>query len=95
MAADCAFTEDDMAVDEGLGYPKAYAKICRDRSASGVGLYSHGPPFCFTPYPLQEDEVSKKQKKNLVGWVESEGKFRKLETAIWVWFVFELLIERK
>lgn len=95
MAADYAFTEDDMAVDEGLGYPKAYAKICRDRSASGVGLYSHGPPFCFTPYPLQEDEVSKKQKKNLVGWVESEGKFRKLKTAIWVWFVLVLLIERK
>lgn len=57
MAADYTFSEDDMVVDEGLGFPKAYAKICRDRA--GVGLYSSGPPFCFTPFGLQEDEVRK------------------------------------
>lgn len=50
------FSEDDMVVEEGLGYPKAYAKICRDR---GLGPYSHGPPFCFTPYSLQHEEVRK------------------------------------
>ncbi|KAL6972829.1 hypothetical protein U1Q18_027003 [Sarracenia purpurea var. burkii] len=42
-----------MAIDEGLGYPKAYAKLCRDRS---VSPYSHGPPFTFTPYALQHNE---------------------------------------
>ncbi|KAL5758120.1 hypothetical protein ACOSP7_020731 [Xanthoceras sorbifolium] len=56
MAAEYMFIEDDMVVDEGLGFPKAYAKICRDH---GGGLYSHGPPFCFSPYSLQEDESSR------------------------------------
>ncbi|KAJ4718248.1 trichohyalin [Melia azedarach] len=55
MAADYTFSEDDMVVDEGLGFPKAYAKICRD--PAGVGLYNSGPPFCFTPFGLQEDET--------------------------------------
>ncbi|KAH0982691.1 hypothetical protein GBA52_009868 [Prunus armeniaca] len=44
MAFDYSFTADEMAIDDGLGYPKAYAKLCRDRSA---GPYSHGPPFTF------------------------------------------------
>ncbi|GFZ11823.1 hypothetical protein Acr_23g0002080 [Actinidia rufa] len=54
MAADLLFTDEEMAVDEGLGYPKTYVKICRDRS---VGPYSHGPPFTFTPYALQQHEA--------------------------------------
>ncbi|XAR67750.1 hypothetical protein NMG60_11002639 [Bertholletia excelsa] len=54
MAADLIFTEDEMAVDEGLGYPKAYAKLCRGRS---VSPYSHGPPFTFVPYALSQNEV--------------------------------------
>ncbi|KAJ0075258.1 hypothetical protein Patl1_34343 [Pistacia atlantica] len=54
MAAEYMFTDDDMVVDDGVGYPKAYAKICRDR---GVGLHTHGPPFCFRPYSLQPDET--------------------------------------
>ncbi|PSR96049.1 Myosin-10 like [Actinidia chinensis var. chinensis] len=56
MAADLLFTDEEMAVDEGLGYPKTYAKICRDRS---VSPYSHGPPFTFTPYALQQHEASR------------------------------------
>lgn len=49
------FHEEDMVVDEGLGYPKAYAKLCRD--GCNVGAYSHGPPFTFTPYALHQHEV--------------------------------------
>ncbi|KAK6162561.1 hypothetical protein DH2020_002402 [Rehmannia glutinosa] len=45
-----------MAVDDGLGYPKAYAKLCRDRS---FGPFSHGPPFTFTPYALVQQEDSR------------------------------------
>ncbi|PIN20979.1 hypothetical protein CDL12_06337 [Handroanthus impetiginosus] len=56
MANDFVFTEEEMAVDEGLGYPKAYAKLCRDRS---VGPFSHGPPFTFTPYALVPQEDSR------------------------------------
>lgn len=54
MAFDYSFTADEMAIDDGLGYPKAYAKLCRDRSS---GPYSHGPPFTFMPYCLQQQEV--------------------------------------
>ncbi|XP_021817964.1 titin homolog [Prunus avium] len=53
MAFDYSFTADEMAIDDGLGYPKAFAKLCRDRSA---GPYSHGPPFTFMPYCLQQQE---------------------------------------
>lgn len=55
MAAnDYGFTEEDLVVNETLGYPKAFAKLARSRNA---GPYSVGPPFTFTPYSLQQDEV--------------------------------------
>ncbi|KAA8540448.1 hypothetical protein F0562_024633 [Nyssa sinensis] len=56
MASHLMFTREEMAIDEGLGYSKAYAKLCRDRSFSP---YSHGPPFTFTPYALQQHEDSR------------------------------------
>lgn len=55
MADDYSFTVEEMEIDGSVGYPRAYAKLCRDRSA---GAYAHGPPFTFTPYSLQEHEVS-------------------------------------
>lgn len=54
---DYGFAPDEMVVNENFGYPKAFAKLCRDR---GFGTYSHGPPFTFIPYALQEHEVNKK-----------------------------------
>ncbi|KAK4414652.1 hypothetical protein Salat_2878200 [Sesamum alatum] len=56
MANNVVFTDEEMAVDECLGYPKAYAKLCRDRS---FGPFSHGPPFTFTPYALPQQEDSR------------------------------------
>ncbi|XWS19049.1 hypothetical protein CRYUN_Cryun32bG0097600 [Craigia yunnanensis] len=53
MAVDHAFADEEMVIDEGLGYPRAYAKICRDRS---LGPYIYGPPFTFVPYALQQNE---------------------------------------
>ncbi|XVF26668.1 hypothetical protein REPUB_Repub14bG0037500 [Reevesia pubescens] len=53
MDVDYDFTDDEMVIDEGLGYPRAYVKICRDR---GLGPYNHGPPFTFMPYALQQNE---------------------------------------
>ncbi|PRQ50785.1 hypothetical protein RchiOBHm_Chr2g0137071 [Rosa chinensis] len=53
MALDYAFTQEELKIDDGVGYPNAYAKLCRDRRA---GLYSHGPPFTFMPYCLQQQE---------------------------------------
>lgn len=48
------FADDEMVVDQGVGYPRAYARLCRDR---GLGPFSHGPPFTFTPYALVPQEV--------------------------------------
>ncbi|KAI3763309.1 hypothetical protein L1987_53763 [Smallanthus sonchifolius] len=56
MANDLMFSAQELRIDEGLGYPKAYAKICRDR---GFGPYAHGPPFTFTPYALQLHQASR------------------------------------
>ncbi|KAJ1429101.1 hypothetical protein SESBI_08454 [Sesbania bispinosa] len=50
------FTPEEMTINDNLGYPKAYEKLCRDR---GFGPYSHGPPFSFMPYALQEDEAER------------------------------------
>ncbi|XP_010033909.2 myosin heavy chain, muscle [Eucalyptus grandis] len=55
MAAEYCFSEAEMEVDESLGYPVAYAKLCRDR---GAGPYAHGPPFAFTPYALPLDAAA-------------------------------------
>lgn len=53
-AEDFMFSEDEIRVDQGLGYPIAYSKLCKDRSFSP---FSHGPPFTFTPYSLSHNEV--------------------------------------
>ncbi|XP_027925943.1 uncharacterized protein LOC114183210 [Vigna unguiculata] len=55
-AEDFGFAPDEMVVNENLGYPKAFAKLCRDR---GFGAYTHGPPFTFIPYALQEHEAER------------------------------------
>ncbi|RRT85111.1 hypothetical protein B296_00000559, partial [Ensete ventricosum] len=54
-ASKMGFKEEEMAVDEGLGYPKAYAKFCR--SPSVLSAYAQGPPFAFLPYTLQPQEA--------------------------------------
>ncbi|KAF7843298.1 golgin subfamily A member 6-like protein 22 isoform X3 [Senna tora] len=56
MADDYGFTPEEMAVNDNLGYPKAYAKLCRDRC---FNPYSHGPPFTFMPYALHDDEAAR------------------------------------
>ncbi|KAF8704807.1 hypothetical protein HU200_031044 [Digitaria exilis] len=56
MAA-AAFTEEEKAVDDAMGYPKAYARLCRG-GGGAVGLpYAHGPPHTFLPYVLQPHEA--------------------------------------
>ncbi|XP_022714893.1 uncharacterized protein LOC111274482 [Durio zibethinus] len=60
MAIDCGFADEEMVIDEGLGYPRAYAKICRDRS---LGPYNHGPPFTFMPYAFQQCDESLRAKE--------------------------------
>uniref|UniRef100_A0ACD5VNX5 Uncharacterized protein n=2 Tax=Avena sativa TaxID=4498 RepID=A0ACD5VNX5_AVESA len=53
-----AFTEEERAVDDALGYPKAYARLCRGAAGGALGLpYAHGPPHAFLPYVLQPHEA--------------------------------------
>ncbi|KAK7255292.1 hypothetical protein RIF29_28699 [Crotalaria pallida] len=56
MAEDYRFTKEDLTVNESLGYPKAYTKLC---SGKGFGPYRNGPPFTFIPYALIEDEAER------------------------------------
>ncbi|EPS61478.1 hypothetical protein M569_13319, partial [Genlisea aurea] len=51
---DHVFTAEELAVDERLGYPEAYAKLCRNRAA--LGPFCHGPPITFIPYELAQQE---------------------------------------
>ncbi|XP_050232548.1 uncharacterized protein LOC126681162 [Mercurialis annua] len=70
---DFEFNEENMAVDEGVGYPKAYAKLCRDRGAAGI--YTHGPPFNFLPFAIQQDEVARaKQLEQMFPIIDPKAK---------------------
>ncbi|GAB4837404.1 hypothetical protein Ancab_002276, partial [Ancistrocladus abbreviatus] len=53
MAARFGFADEDMVVDQGFEYPRAYAKLYRDKEQNP---YCHGPPFTFTPYSLKLQE---------------------------------------
>ncbi|XP_073309826.1 uncharacterized protein [Primulina huaijiensis] len=69
---DILFTEEEMCIDQGLGYPRAYAKLCRDRS---FGPYSNGPPFTFTPYTLvQQEELRVKELEEMFPIIDKEAK---------------------
>ncbi|XP_058112290.1 uncharacterized protein LOC131255560 [Magnolia sinica] len=50
-----SFTEDEMAIDEDLGFPKAYAKLCQNPHF--FDLCNRGPPSIFIPYKLQTPEA--------------------------------------
>ncbi|XP_022870328.1 titin homolog [Olea europaea var. sylvestris] len=56
MATESVFRDEKMSIDQALGYPESYAKLCQDRSFSP---FSHGPPFTFTPYSLKQQEDSR------------------------------------
>ncbi|KAK8962902.1 hypothetical protein KSP40_PGU014470 [Platanthera guangdongensis] len=52
-----AFTQEEMAVDEAQGFPKAYALLCR--SAHAMSPLAHGPPLAFIPYDFRSQEASR------------------------------------
>ncbi|KAG9459407.1 hypothetical protein H6P81_003915 [Aristolochia fimbriata] len=54
MASELRFTEEDMEIDQGLGYPKAFAKLCRQPQLRNP--YKHGPPFSYIPYSMQPQD---------------------------------------
>ncbi|EEF44715.1 conserved hypothetical protein [Ricinus communis] len=73
MSIQFEFKEEDMAIDEGIGYPKAYAKLCRDRGAAGS--YSHGPPFTFIPFAMQHHEIMRaKQLEQMFPIIDPKAK---------------------
>ncbi|KAJ8649134.1 hypothetical protein MRB53_002157 [Persea americana] len=57
MATTFSFSEEDVEIDEGLGYPKAYANLCRNPHL--FNAYNQGPPFAYTPYILHSQEASR------------------------------------
>ncbi|PKA64544.1 hypothetical protein AXF42_Ash007289 [Apostasia shenzhenica] len=56
-----AFTQEELAVDEALGFPKAYARICRSTATRAFTL---GPPLSFIPYALQPPEALRVKELN-------------------------------
>ncbi|XP_077211669.1 uncharacterized protein LOC143846936 isoform X1 [Tasmannia lanceolata] len=55
MATGFSFIEEEMAIDESLGYPRVYTKLCRKPSLHNP--YKQGPPFTFIPYVLQPQQA--------------------------------------
>jgi hypothetical protein len=65
MFAKLALTEEEKTVDEQLGYPHGYAKLCRCHASTaelqhGLQLtpFTEGPPQRFLPYSPQAEDVS-------------------------------------
>lgn len=53
-------TEEEKAIDEKLGYPAGYAKLCRHALAQPQGVltpFAEGPPQRFVPYAPPPDDV--------------------------------------
>ncbi|XP_002973051.2 uncharacterized protein LOC9637498 [Selaginella moellendorffii] len=64
VAAGICFSDEDRGVDPHLGYPRAYAKLCRNACAwlqlQGFLLpHADGPPRAFLPYTARPEEVAK------------------------------------
>lgn len=65
MFAKLALTEEEKTVDEQLGYPHGYAKLCRCHASSAelqhclqLTPFTEGPPQRFLPYSPQAEDVS-------------------------------------
>jgi len=61
MFAKQVLTDEERKVDPELGYPRGYAKLCRNAHIQMRGLitpYTEGPPQRFIPYTLQPEDVS-------------------------------------
>jgi len=60
--AKLVLTEEERVVDQELGYPRGYAKLCRHALAGmieGFSMpFSAGPPQRFVPYSLAPVDVS-------------------------------------
>ena len=60
MFAKTVLTEEERVVDNQLGYPRGYGKLCRHAYIQMQGLitpYTEGPPQRFQPYSPLEEEV--------------------------------------
>lgn len=61
MQATTFLSEEERRVDPQLGYPRGYAKLCRNAATQLQGLitpFTQGPPQRFMPYAPQPEEVS-------------------------------------
>jgi hypothetical protein len=76
MFAKLVLTDEEKAVDEELGYPHGYAKLCRHAAAQLQGLltpFTEGPPQRFLPYALQTEDFVKLKEWDSLFPVVAEG----------------------
>lgn len=67
MFAKQVLTDEERRVDPELGYPRGYAKLCRNAHIQMRGLitpYTEGPPQRFLPYMLQPEDMVKMKEFN-------------------------------
>lgn len=67
MFAKQVLTDEERRVDPQLGYPRGYAKLCRNAHIQMRGLitpYTEGPPQRFLPYILQPEDIAKMKEFN-------------------------------
>eukprot|EP01018_Ginkgo_biloba_P026442 Gb_23424 [translate_table: standard] len=78
MFARHVLTDEERMVDPELGYPRGYAKLCRNAHIQMQGLitpYTEGPPQRFLPYALQPEDMAKlKEFNQLFPITESEDR---------------------
>ncbi|CAK9190991.1 unnamed protein product [Sphagnum troendelagicum] len=76
MFAKLVLTDEEKAVDEELGYPHGYAKLCRHAAAQLQGLltpFTEGPPQRFLPYAPQTEDFVKLKEWDSLFPVVAEG----------------------
>ncbi|GLJ55852.1 hypothetical protein SUGI_1199280 [Cryptomeria japonica] len=91
MLARNILTEEETRVDPELGYPRGYAKLCRNAHLHMQGLitpYTEGPPQRFLPYALQPEDIAKvKEFNELFPIIESEERdpssARRFADSLW------------
>ncbi|KAH9317231.1 hypothetical protein KI387_019000, partial [Taxus chinensis] len=91
MLARSILTDEETRVDAELGYPRGYAKLCRNAHIHMQGLitpYTEGPPQRFLPYAAQPEDIAKiKEFNQLFPIIESEERdpssARRFADSLW------------
>ncbi len=95
MFAKLVLTDEEKAVDEELGYPHGYAKLCRHAAAQLQGLltpFTEGPPQRFLPYAPQTEDVSSFSYQTNTKQTDTHQNWRCIHSWLWHALLLFLLL---